>query len=203
MQNQLATQWGISRIRAPLPPPLLGDSGMGKIPHQQGCQGFFHISWACSPALPWHPCHGLGMHMHAVRPKSSPRAIQTWASEALPLEDLPSPHKHEANQSGTYLTPPGRQKPWALCSLSQRACPSSSFPPAQAGPENIAQKTALLQLEGQRGPRPTGTGGRWSPVPNPYFLTLTFASQSTRPPETGAGGVGGDNTVTDIQNLPA
>lgn len=43
VRNQLATQWGLGRVRAPLPPPLLGDSGMGKIPHQHGCQEFFRI----------------------------------------------------------------------------------------------------------------------------------------------------------------
>lgn len=175
--------------------------------------GKFHISKAArdfsiSHGLALQPCPGtpamaLGCTCTQSGPSHPPELYRLGLQRPCLWKTSPSPHKHEANQSGTYLTPPGRQKPWALCSLSQRACPSSSFPPAQAGPENTAQKTALLQLEGQRGPRPTGTGGRWSPVPNPYFLTLTFASQSTRPPETGAGGVGGDNTVTDIQNLPA
>lgn len=43
VRNQLATQWGLGRVSAPLPPPLLGDSGMGKIPHQHDCQEFFRI----------------------------------------------------------------------------------------------------------------------------------------------------------------
>lgn len=40
--KQLDAQWGMGHVTAPLPPPSLGDSGMGKIPHRS-CQIFPYL----------------------------------------------------------------------------------------------------------------------------------------------------------------
>lgn len=98
MQNQLATQWGMGHVRAPLPPPLWATLEWGKF-HIIMAAGDFSIS----DGLAFQPCPGtLAMVLGCTCTEAGPRhslGQQALAPEALtpslPLHGHIPPYPHE------------------------------------------------------------------------------------------------------------